>query len=130
MNILLVPWWFTISNSDCICLFACLFVCLFICLFVCCLAMIRMAGSMETSTEVMKAMASVIKLPEIRKNMMDMAREMHKVSSSAAFSNFLAADPRAIFLYSVEPFLLTVIQNFEFCGPLRGPWTPGWEPLF
>ena len=41
--------------------------------------MIKMAGSMESSTEVMKAMAKVIKLPEIRKNMMDMAREMHKV---------------------------------------------------
>eukprot|EP00800_Vazella_pourtalesii_P022695 TRINITY_DN895_c0_g2_i1.p1 TRINITY_DN895_c0_g2~~TRINITY_DN895_c0_g2_i1.p1 ORF type:complete len:155 (-),score=27.06 TRINITY_DN895_c0_g2_i1:75-539(-) len=43
-----------------------------------CLAMIKMAGSMERSTEVMKAMEKVIKLPEIRKNMMDMAREMHK----------------------------------------------------
>eukprot|EP00800_Vazella_pourtalesii_P022696 TRINITY_DN895_c0_g2_i2.p1 TRINITY_DN895_c0_g2~~TRINITY_DN895_c0_g2_i2.p1 ORF type:complete len:203 (-),score=67.92 TRINITY_DN895_c0_g2_i2:75-683(-) len=42
------------------------------------LAMIKMAGSMERSTEVMKAMEKVIKLPEIRKNMMDMAREMHK----------------------------------------------------
>ena len=42
--------------------------------------MIRMAGSMEKSTEVMKAMEKVIKLPEVRKNMMDLAREMHKAS--------------------------------------------------
>ena len=34
------------------------------------------------------------------------------------------------------PLLLTVIQNFEscgppdiLCGPLIGPWTPGWEQL-
>ena len=25
--------------------------------------------------------------------------------------------------------LLTVTQNFESCGPPRGPWSPGWEPL-
>ena len=41
------------------------------------------------------------------------------------------------FFFTVDPLLLTVIQNFEscgpsdiFCGPLRGPWTPGWEPLY
>ena len=41
---------------------------------------------------------------------------------------FDCGPPYSNFLYSVDPLLLTVIQNFEFCGPLRGPWTPGWEP--
>ena len=46
------------------------------------------------------------------------------------FSTFFFTVGLSIFLYSVDPLLLTVIQNFEscgppdiFCGPLRRPWT-------
>ena len=56
--------------------------------------------------------------------------------SSAVFNLFGLWTPIKISLYSVDPLLLTVTQNFEscgppdiFCGPLKGPWTPGWEPL-
>ena len=27
------------------------------------------------------------------------------------------------------PLPLSVIQILRTCGPLRGPWTPGWDPL-
>ncbi len=38
-----------------------------------------MAGSLQQSTEVMKAMQQLVKLPELQKTMMDMSREMMKV---------------------------------------------------
>lgn len=42
------------------------------------LATLRVAGSLQQSTEVMKAMQELVKLPEISKTMMDMSREMMK----------------------------------------------------
>ncbi|KAK4311701.1 hypothetical protein Pmani_016833 [Petrolisthes manimaculis] len=42
------------------------------------LATIRIAGSLQQSTEVMKAMQELIKLPEISRVMQDMSREMMK----------------------------------------------------
>lgn len=42
-------------------------------------ATIRMAGSIQKSTEVMHSMQSLIKLPEIRDTMMELSREMSKV---------------------------------------------------
>lgn len=42
------------------------------------LATLRVAGSLQQSTEVMKAMQELIKLPEINKTMMDLSREMMK----------------------------------------------------
>uniref|UniRef100_A0AC35TNU1 Deoxyribose-phosphate aldolase n=1 Tax=Rhabditophanes sp. KR3021 TaxID=114890 RepID=A0AC35TNU1_9BILA len=43
------------------------------------LATIRMAGSIKSSTEVMKQMQSLIKIPEISATMREMSREMTKV---------------------------------------------------
>merc|ERR1712226_119420 len=42
------------------------------------LSMLRMQGAIQQSTSVMTAMNSLIKLPEVQKNMMNMAREMEK----------------------------------------------------
>lgn len=41
-------------------------------------AMVRMSNSFEKSTEVMKSMQQLIKLPEIQANMMEMSKEMMK----------------------------------------------------
>jgi charged multivesicular body protein 3 len=38
-----------------------------------------MSGSIQKSTEVMKAMQGLIKIPEIQATMMDLSREMSKV---------------------------------------------------
>lgn len=43
--------------------------------------MMRMSGSIQKSTEVMKAMQGLIRIPEIQGAMMDLSREMSKVSS-------------------------------------------------
>ena len=43
-------------------------------------AMMRMAGSIAKSTEVMKAMQNLIKVPEIQASMMELSKEMSKVS--------------------------------------------------
>ena len=42
------------------------------------LAMVKVAGSLQQSTEVMKTMQQLVKLPEIQKTMMEMSREMMK----------------------------------------------------
>ena len=41
-------------------------------------AMMRMAGAIGKSTDVMKAMQSLIKVPEIQQSMMELSREMAK----------------------------------------------------
>ena len=43
-----------------------------------CSATLRVAGALQQSTEVMKAMQELVKLPDINKTMMDMSREMMK----------------------------------------------------
>ena len=43
-------------------------------------AMMRMAGAIGKSTEVMKAMQNLVKVPEIQQSMMELSREMAKVS--------------------------------------------------
>ena len=42
--------------------------------------MMRMAGSISKSTEVMKAMQNLIKLPEIQSSMIELSKEMAKVN--------------------------------------------------
>ena len=41
--------------------------------------MVRLAGSLQKSTEVMQAMSKLIKVPEIAATMRDMSKEMMKV---------------------------------------------------
>ena len=42
-------------------------------------AVLRVAGSLQKSTEVMKAMQSLVKIPEIQATMRDLSKEMMKV---------------------------------------------------
>ena len=42
-------------------------------------AMMRMAGAIGKSTDVMKAMQNLIKVPEIQQTMMELSKEMAKV---------------------------------------------------
>ncbi len=42
------------------------------------LAQMKIAGSMKASTEVMKSMASLMKIPELQKTMAEMSKEMMK----------------------------------------------------
>jgi len=42
------------------------------------LATVRVAGTLQTSAEVMKSMSQLVKLPEIQKSMMELSREMMK----------------------------------------------------
>jgi Snf7 len=46
-------------------------------------ATLRVAGSLQKSTEVMTAISNLVRLPEINKIMQDMAKEMMKVCSTA-----------------------------------------------
>jgi charged multivesicular body protein 3 len=41
--------------------------------------MMRMAGSISKSTDVMKGMQNLIKVPEIQSSMMELSKEMSKV---------------------------------------------------
>lgn len=47
------------------------------------LAVLRVAGAMQKSTEVMKAMQNLVKIPEIQATMRELSKEMMKVSSSS-----------------------------------------------
>ena len=42
------------------------------------LATVKVAGTLQTSAEVMKSMSQLVKLPEIQKSMMELSREMMK----------------------------------------------------
>merc|ERR1712055_43989 len=42
------------------------------------LAQVRIAGALSSSTDVMKTMQQLVRLPEIQKTMMEMSREMMK----------------------------------------------------
>ena len=44
------------------------------------IASMRMAGAISKSTDVMKAMNNLVKIPEIRDAMMELSREMTKVN--------------------------------------------------
>lgn len=44
-------------------------------------AVLRVAGALQKSTEVMKAMQNLVKIPEISATMRDLSKEMMKVSS-------------------------------------------------
>lgn len=44
-------------------------------------AVLRVAGSLQKSTEVMKAMQNLVKIPEIQATMRELSKEMMKVRS-------------------------------------------------
>lgn len=43
-------------------------------------AVLRVAGSLQKSTEVMRAMQSLVKIPEIQATMRELSKEMMKVT--------------------------------------------------
>lgn len=45
------------------------------------IATLRIAGALEKSTEVMKSMQALVKMPEIQATMRDMSKEMMKVTT-------------------------------------------------
>ena len=45
-------------------------------------AVLRVAGSLQKSTEVMKAMQNLVKIPEIQATMRELSKEMMKVRST------------------------------------------------
>lgn len=47
-------------------------------------AVLRVAGSLQKSTEVMKAMQNLVKIPEIQATMRDLSKEMMKVRSGTS----------------------------------------------
>ena len=47
------------------------------------IALLRVAGALQKSTEVMKAMQNLVKIPEIQGAMRELSKEMMKVSTSA-----------------------------------------------
>lgn len=55
---------------------------LIIMLTLCLLAVLRMAGALQKSTEVMKAMQNLVKIPEIQATMRELSKEMMKVWNS------------------------------------------------
>ena len=48
-------------------------------------ALLRVSGALEKSTAVMKAMQSLVKVPEIQATMMELSKEMMKVSRCIQF---------------------------------------------
>lgn len=50
-------------------------------MFFCFIATLRIAGALEKSTEVMKSMQALVKMPEIQATMRDMSKEMMKVTT-------------------------------------------------
>lgn len=62
-------------------------------------AVLRVAGSLQKSTEVMKAMQSLVKIPEIQATMRELSKEMMKVTWGQPCIPFLAvtaADGRGL----------------------------------
>lgn len=51
------------------------------------LAVLRIAGALQKSTEVMKAMQNLVKVPEIQATMRELSKEMTKVSRAAKASS-------------------------------------------
>lgn len=45
-------------------------------------AVVRVAGALQKSTEVMKAMQSLVKIPEIQATMRELSKEMMKVGTT------------------------------------------------
>ena len=61
-------------------------------------ATLRIAGALEKSTDVMKSMQALVKVPEIQATMMEMSKEMMKVrKSSPSFSVDLPKSINEIF---------------------------------
>lgn len=53
-----------------------------------CSATLRVAGSLQKSTEVMQAMQSLISVPEVAATMRDLSREMMRVSHNIALDGY------------------------------------------
>ncbi|POI22262.1 hypothetical protein CIB84_013991 [Bambusicola thoracicus] len=59
-------------------------------------AVLRVAGSLQKSTEVMKAMQSLVKIPEIQATMRELSKEMMKVRSVTYIRRALGKAPSKV----------------------------------
>ncbi|MBV99062.1 Charged multivesicular body protein 3, partial [Eschrichtius robustus] len=66
---------------------------------------LRVAGSLQKSTEVMKAMQSLVKIPEIQATMRDLSKEMMKVPWGHPMSWALGKAPSKVTDALPEPEL-------------------------
>jgi division protein CdvB (Snf7/Vps24/ESCRT-III family) len=53
-----------------------------------CAATLRVAGSLQKSTEVMQAMQSLVRIPEVAATMRDLSKEMMRVKLNIFSGNF------------------------------------------
>lgn len=67
-------------------------------------AVVRVAGALQRSTDVMKAMQSLVKVPEIQATMRDLSKEMMKVGSISCMRESL--DRNDILQYENRPCCL------------------------
>ena len=65
-------------------------------------AQLRIAGSLSKSTDVMKSMQQLVKMPEIQKTMMEMSKEMMKVLP--LFNIVLEIEKKMKFSKSISSF--------------------------
>ena len=54
---------------------------------------LRIAGCLSKSTDVMKSMQQLVKMPEIQKTMMEMSKEMMKVNITEEITAFFLKIP-------------------------------------
>ena len=75
---------------------------------------LRIAGCLSKSTDVMKSMQQLVKMPEIQKTMMEMSKEMMKVN--------ITEEITAFFLISKYPRLtrIGICQHSIFSGWYNG----------
>lgn len=71
------------------------------------MAQLRVAGSLQQSAEVMKAMQQLVKLPELQKTMMEMSKEMMKVNSLAGIFGSLLFSWSPCFMNAIVQKMLT-----------------------
>lgn len=77
------------------------------------LAILKVSGSLEKSTEVMKSMQNLVKLPEISKTMQDLSKEMMKVSWYLFYNNFVSKILSVLTIFNNEYLIFCkVLQLF------------------
>ena len=80
-------------------------------------ATLRISGALEKSTDVMKSMHALIKIPDIQRTMMDMSKEMMKVCTQQLTLYILSTCKNAHFGFSTDIFLpsFRIITKLGIC---------------
>lgn len=102
--------------------FRCKFQYHYLCL---CSATLRVAGSLQKSTEVMQAMQSLIHVPEVAATMRDLSREMMRVSYNVASD---AYNESTVLIWQWHSYVISGwLHSCYFrivLGLLQGIWVP------